>query len=304
MVDFIQQVLDNLVEALPQTEIRVLLSYFTCSPKGANPRNVIVTVPRLVLYRHPAYKKAIDALYSADERMYGTCPSEGARKILTAIQGTRRPSVYLIITDGRVQEKDIPRYRSAMRGIVRATQLRMDQETVFGVTIGRSVVPQALAKNLGSTAIYPIYDFPGLVQAAPFVASMVRVSARVDTEIEYESLSASPTPLLTWSPTPAPTQRPSHSPTSVPTQRPSDSPTSAPTQRPSHSPTPVPTAAPTLPLVSTSLLAETSETPPSVNLNYLWILVPLAGMGVLLVAWMKRPRITPQHVDVLQAVGF
>lgn len=312
--DFVEDTMREMQLRMPRTSIYVFLSTFSCTqPKNKKlprePRNAILTSPRWARYQDPNYERAINKL-RAQRANGGTCPSLGARKILGAARVAARPSLYMIVTDGRVQASDENRYREAMRGINALFRRRMPDQgdaVVCAATIGRSVPDRQLAAHISSDCVFPVPTFGGLRKAAhEMAAAMAPMVVPISKEkpAEYEQ-DATDSPLATPQPTHLPTPRPSAVLTLGPTRFPSIMPTSAmtlATQRPSH------------PLRVNGSVGVVPEEPleenqgDQSNLVYLWLIPPVlavVAVASLLFAYRKkRGELPAQQSGVIQAMGF
>jgi MYXO-CTERM domain-containing protein len=311
IVDFVEQTMAAMATQMPDVELRAFISFFTCGPSNNNPRNTIVTVPRWATYLDTNYWRAITRLRSISQgRMQGTCPSEGARKILGAVRTTRRPSVYLIVTDGRVQDSDLPRYRSTMSAIMQVFSNRLPAQgdrVVCAATIGNSVLESVVKRYIGSECVFPVVDFPLLKQAAPKLAVAMAprhlpLIDRSEDSSEYEA--------ITWEPT-ASSLRPSPEPSATPHSK---SPTL-------HAATNTPTVAWTSNKPSSTPTMHQAEQVNAGNqeqassageqprpLIWPYAVGALGGVALLVAAaaWVRRRRnqVTKEQIAVIQAMTF
>lgn len=200
VTDFVQEMLTRLTQSIPWGDLRVHLSYFTCQPQKQIPTNKVLTSPFLT-DRETKMNAALDRMRGMNQkRMYGTCPSRGARAIYHKARLTyKRPAMYLIVTDGRVQSSDRARYRKVMskmgallRDRVNATIGEL-QDMMCAVTVGDVANGKDIEKLIGSSCVYSVQDFAemGRVQE-DLVPNMLRIAGEryqaslVTDEYEYE----------------------------------------------------------------------------------------------------------------------
>ena len=303
ILDFVETFLGSMRERLAQVELRVFLSFFTCGPGNNNPRNTVVTSPRFATYDDRNYRKAIDRLRGLSEnRMQGTCPSLGARKILGAARVTRGASLYLIVTDGRFQLSDHKPYRRSMDGINRIFRMRLpaqEDRVVCAATIGNPALEQAIARNIRSSCVFPYRTFPELVTSASKMAIAMapqNIPPQPDDDggdqMEYEGGNV--TDLPSKQPSIAPTKVGTATVTKQPiTSKPSSHPTRYDPERSLNSST-----------VESGDSFDTKNQSDGSNLSLITLAIPIVGVLGVLTAffiYQRRRVITSTHIDTIQA---
>jgi cobalamin biosynthesis Mg chelatase CobN len=223
----------------------------------------------------------------------------------------------MIVTDGRVQDSDDAKYRQTMEVINRNFRARLPShgdQVICAATIGDSILERAIARQIGSTCVFPYKSFPDLVASAPKMAMAIspRNVPPKQENLEYETDLPSVQPTTSEpTTTTTPSLRPSTSqPSRNPSQRVTNKPSSITTHGPSSHPTKtsIPSKNPTQynPELNTSAVdisLSSTQGGSSSSLGMIALAFPIAGVLAVFVAYAvhRRRRITENHIDTIQA---